>query len=771
MILGLLPSALFAQYNVDSWKSHFSYEENVSKVEDGDKYVYALSDKKLFAYDKTTGEYITPLKASNEKDILNIAYCPQAKSLLILRDDFNFDVLNELNTLIPISSFDGFVKMKSPIQNSISMDQSSAYVATNFGIIIIDMLQSGVKNVCYFDTPVYFVMSFENKLYASTGKGFLSISTSGNINDQSEWTAVNASSKYSFPDYTFSDTEIRDLAVFNNKLYFLIPNKALYYFENDNSINRTMQGSAPTNLSNRFNTDLVAHRATTLWRVLDSGSYSYQNTSGLLGASASSSESIWVSYSGTGLTEVKFDKNNPTTEVLRSGIKPVGPYSNYPFFMNSDRGKIRVVGGGYEDNNFNTGPQLSEFDGSAWFQFPKPKVAGKDFVCVVSDPQDVDHVFVASYGKGIYEYKNRVCDTLYNSKNSSLSDIFPPGQNYTRLDGLAFDKNGRLWTAQTSVDSLISVFDKPATPDGFRKSKAFRYPEMASWGNTIPKTMAVDEYNNKWLGTWRAYPIIFIFNENNTIDDTSDDKIKLLSNIVSDDGYKLSPYKIASLVPDKTGKMWVATDVGLYYIEISEDIFDREVTLKIPLIRDEVSGHVSSKLFSNLKISNLVIDKGNRKWVAINGGGVYLVNADNEIVKHFTQSNSPLPSNNVLSIAVDDNSNTVYIGTNKGIVSAKYEEPEVFQNTRSVEIYPSAISVLGNRNLTISGVKENSYVKISDNKGNLVSDGFAEGNTFVWNLKNKQGVKVLPGVYYVYGKNESGGIGLLGSVNVTNLKE
>ncbi len=67
-----------------------------------------------------------------------------------------------------------------------------------------------------------------------------------------------------------------------------------------------------------------------------------------------------------------------------------------------------------------------------------------------------------------------------------------------------------------------------------------------------------------------------------------------------------------------------------------------------------------------MDISTIIVDKNNRKWFGTNGSGVYLIASDNiTTLAHFTQNNSKLLSDHILSIAIDDNTGEVFIAQTK----------------------------------------------------------------------------------------------------------
>ena len=65
----------------------------------------------------------------------------------------------------------------------------------------------------------------------------------------------------------------------------------------------------------------------------------------------------------------------------------------------------------------------------------------------------------------------------------------------------------------------------------------------------------------------------------------------------------------------------------------------------------------------------IYIDQGNRKWIGTVDDGVFLMNEDGtKTLEHFTTDNSPLPSNNILSITENGLDGSLFFGTSQGMV-------------------------------------------------------------------------------------------------------
>ncbi len=71
--------------------------------------------------------------------------------------------------------------------------------------------------------------------------------------------------------------------------------------------------------------------------------------------------------------------------------------------------------------------------------------------------------------------------------------------------------------------------------------------------------------------------------------------------------------------------------------------------------------------------------------------------------------------------------------------------------------------------ITISGLMENSLVKIADTAGNVICTGRSEGGNFSWDGCDSTGRRVRTGVYYVLAsQNQQGNSGIVAKFMVVN---
>jgi len=85
------------------------------------------------------------------------------------------------------------------------------------------------------------------------------------------------------------------------------------------------------------------------------------------------------------------------------------------------------------------------------------------------------------------------------------------------------------------------------------------------------------------------------------------------------------------------------------------------------------NGEASELLFQQF-VTDIEVDGSNNKWIATLDTGLYYFSSDGQqTIYHFTKDNSPLPSNDVLDVALDEENGIVYIATEKGLLSFKSE--------------------------------------------------------------------------------------------------
>lgn len=763
MLVGLLSAS--AQNQNSLWKTHFSYDKAPTAIEVGNPDIYALSDKKLFSYNPQTDQYKTYLNPVNNGDISFISYNNTTNSLLVAREDGGIDVLVS-DTFYPLLTLKDLPAILDKTINSISVYGNFAYLSTNFGIVSVDMLKKELVKIAFLGRSVYSVAILDNNLYASTSEGLITIGSNANIEDIANWSNFELSSKYSGTDLI--DANIRDLAVYQNKLYFLDPTQRNLYYLNDGIITRVFIGGG-TSLSSK-NGQLLSYRSNYLFYFTSATSYTSVGVSSLLCAAFDPNQnSYWISTSGNLLS--KAIVNGSTISYSQSKLKPAGPLTNYAFNMSYTGGKIRVVGGGYYWNKFDYTGVLSEFDNttSSWLNFSALSV--KDFVSVIANPEKPDQRFVATWGAGLLRLEKTASTdfsvaALYAPSNSSLKDIFGK-TGYVRVNGLDFDDKNRLWVGNSEVSTVVNVFEQQAGTNNWT-SQSLYYSDIDNGLTSVIYGLLVDDDNNKWIVCRGDTHYIFIFNENGTFSDMTDDKTLYVNSFVDQKGHKLRISELLGITQDLDGNKWISTNRGVYVVYKTNDVFTDKFFLSRVLVQRSNDG-IQTTLAEGAIVNKVSVDGLNRKWIATNDYGVYLVNSQNsKVLHHFTKENSPLPSNTVLSVAFDDIVGVAYFGTDRGIVTYAIGDSGDLDDVIGVSVSPNPVSFNYTDDIIIRECKPGTVVKITNEANVTVSQGIADDGMYRWNMLDLKGQRMRPGNYFIYGVDASGDFGKLKVLKITN---
>jgi hypothetical protein len=200
---------------------------------------------------------------------------------------------------------------------------------------------------------------------------------------------------------------------------------------------------------------------------------------------------------------------------------------------------------------------------------------------------------------------------------------------------------------------------------------------------------------------------------------------------------------------DNKNQLWIGTFKGLRILN-SVDRFISETALTTTniVIQD---GDLAQELFYQQVIQDIKVDGANNKWVAIADAGVFQVSANGQItLRRFTKDNSPLPSNNVLDVEIDEVSGEVFFATDKGLVSFLGSATRGDDDLQNVYIYPNPVRPEYSGTVKISGLMDKVNLKITDIEGNLVFETTSSGGTVEWDTTAFGKYKVASGVYMVF---------------------
>jgi ligand-binding sensor domain-containing protein len=283
--------------------------------------------------------------------------------------------------------------------------------------------------------------------------------------------------------------------------------------------------------------------------------------------------------------------------------------------------------------------------------------------------------------------------------------------------------------------------------------------------NKYTKKMIIDFDGNIWCATDNAG--LFGYSTNGTLSNTTDDK---RINLKSGENYgDLPSENITAIAADFEGEIWIGTDAGFAILYSANSSFDANPgEYDAQRVKVQFEGNVEYVLGST-HITDIEVDGGNRKWIATANAGILLLSADgSEIIEQHTTENSPLISDIIYDLKLDQTTGELFIITDKGLVSyrtnATYEDPEY----QSTTVFPNPVRPSHLSPVTIQGIRYNSDVKITDLAGNLVFKTTSNGGTATWDCKNLNGERVASGVYLIWTAMNEGKDKKVGKVLVMN---
>lgn len=715
------------------WSDLFSYNNVLQIRQKNDGTLIAATQNGIFFYNPASGEVSKLSKANglHEVKISAFDYNSETGTGLVGYTSGNMDVISEdgIQYVVDIPLSSGFTGNKKI--NHIFIKGDKAVISANYGISIFNLDKKEFGDTTFFlEGSVYTAANeaviFGDKVYAATAKGikshaienslfsiysywetdqagnFTQISTDGNlmVGATSSQLYKNTGSGFSSVSGSF---EIKDVAVIGGQI-LVTENKKVSLL---GPVGRSYQSEEVLN---------------TAWYT-SSGIFSGSQASGILNESSQS-------------------------------FKPDGPYDNRSYKIAlGTKGRLWVSTGA-RDDRFNTEVRDSRnlgfyfYDGKEWIYpsyFKNNASIPFNIIDAAPDPSDYKNVFLSNY---IYD-KTLTKVGFYRMEYDDATKDFSMKKYYTTSDansrpvGFVSDDNNNLFAIASFNPDLFyynrasDVFIKKEhqVDDGLGGAQKPVYYEGMLW-TPIPRRN-----------------IFTVVDLNGTPANLNDDKIYTLT---SNNGLPGSGEGTLSIAIDKSGDAWIGSDKGLRVLYNAATEIKADSPQAEPVVIEE--NGVGEELFRDASVLQITVDSGNQKWVSVNGGGVFYLNSTGETTIHkFTAENSPLPTNSVTDIKIDESTGKVYFVTLDGIVTYQGDVTDVNENFGDVLVYPNPVVYANYKgNVRIKGLAEKTNIRITDAAGNLVHQAIARGGYYEWDLKNQRGARVASGIYFVLMTNEDG---------------
>ena len=738
-----------------NWESFFSYNL-ISGIDSDQSKIYFASYNSIFSYDiyslqtekfdtlnGLSGDEISAFYHSESNDIIAIGYKSGFLQIIDLTTDTIINIYDILNKpTIPANS----KKI-----NHFSETDSQLIISTGYGISVYNLGEFEFGDTYYIGDfasllNITSTIVDDNYIYASSPNlGILRADLDVSLIDYNNWENIY-------------NADVKKLFKNQNKILFY-DDISLMMIENGQIINLLTLENQITEINSSdseivilsgnqcliYNSDL-----TQLINIFDSDTYSSSFNIALV-----QNNKTYIGTNEKGVLVI----DNLTTDF--NYLKPDGPTENNIFSVETLNNNTWVSYGGYSEY-FNPYPLqfsgLSSYNESLgeWLNINKDSIPNQavNLNNIAINPFNNNNVFVSSFHGGLLELDNFNLVELYDNNNSGLESLVTSDPDYEsiRISDIEFDKNGILWILNSRVDSPLKSFNVETNNwssydftqiinDGFQDELGFNDIEL-------------DSYGNIWIASLRSGLIGFNNNSGTP----------LLRKVFSQDQSNMPSSYVKSIAVDNNNHLWIGTIQGLRVLYNTSSFFDTSIvsTQQIVILEDGIP----RELLEQQYITDIEVDGANNKWVATIGSGVFYFSPNGQqTIYHFTKENSPLPSNNINDVSVNQINGKVYFATDQGLVSFATGSSSSSDDFTNSYIYPNPVRPSFNTlfdKVKITNLTENVNIKITDIEGNLVAEAQSninarynnfnleiDGGTAFWNGKNLRNKQVSSGVYII----------------------
>ncbi|WP_296343533.1 two-component regulator propeller domain-containing protein [Winogradskyella sp.] len=744
------------------WHDYFSYFEIVDVTRSEFK-IYAASENVVFSYDVNSNEIekITTIQGLSGELISTIEFSEESQLLLIGYEtgliEIYFESDQSVLSVVDILEKESIDPSTKTI-NDFYENDGFAYISTNFGVSVYDLQRLEFGDTYFIGNnntqiPVEKTAVRNGSIYAacSAGNGIRKgLLSNPNLIDSNQWQVLSSGSYVSVESvednlYVLrTDRTLLEIVNDVQSPIFSFDSLPLDSEVSDNQMLYITNGSV-------FIFDEEANLNTQINQIQD-----FQTT--YTSAVAFGSD-IYIGTTSFGVL-----RTNTGDLSLFTEIRPDGPLLNSSFRIQAFRDGLWITFGEF-DQFLNPFPLnslgVSILREDQWQNIPFDSLLGmRELNKITINPNNPTQVFVSSFIDGILEFNDFQPTNFFDETNSPFQSSSPNFLSI-RTGPSGFDDNGNLWNLTSRVDLALKYYT-PAS-DQWRTFSFASFIENPVNDEVGFFDMVVDNNTGtKWIGSGNNGLIGFNENENPTIKQIVDERQGLPTEV------------IRSLAVDNSGQLWIGTKNGLRILFNTSGFFEDDDIIVEPIIFLEDG--LARELLENQTITDIEVDGSNNKWIGTLDSGVFYFTPNGQTtIYHFTTESSPLPTNAINDISIDETDGTVYFATPKGLLSFKAGGSSPVEELDDAYAYPNPVrpeyNILGsndlndiNKGVKVVGLTENVNVKITDVEGNLVAEAqsrvnrrnsnlrtnFAiDGGTAIWNGKNLANNIVASGVYLI----------------------
>jgi len=706
------------QFSMSDW-FHYSSLKNITTISlDKSSRIWNGTPGGLFVYNEVTGEssVFNTINGMLNIEVSCLLFEPISGVTIVALADGTLELFDKELNITHITSIRD-EKFPNPKINKMISNGAKIYIAGGFGIAVFDLEKK------YFETSVMRIANwsrnleitdllfFDNKLWASSESGIAYCNLNSLLEVPHNWTSFSTESG-------LIQSNIKCLLAFENTLYAASEND-VYRFDN-NKFSIQHISANKINSIGAVNNQICISTDQKIYSINNDIIFDEQSNGFLFDVA----NKRLIIYTETGIRIISAYEgmksifpNSPKHNIFsRIGVDADGAIWSVSAHLNA-----RFYPGG-----------ITHFKDGKWRNY-----SIKDYPELTSDSffslniLKNGKLYAGNWGAGlaIAETKSEDFDYTFLTANNS-EFVGMNGSGFFLVGDCKMDNTGTVWcsnyASQTIGPMLVSI-----EPNGAQRG----YANCMFPNERRILRLGVDIYGTKWLGSFPGEGRgIFYFNERGTPDITSDDNCGMIS--VS--SHTALPDNSPTVIDtDRRGYVWLGFRQGLSVIlNPSAVLSDGNLTIR------------SVRFMNNQSVNDILLDPVGLIWVATNTG-VWILDKDaTKVVYHISSKNSPLIDDNVLSIAANFNSGTIYLGTENGLF--RFKSLSVMPNDYyDLVCYPQPFNLRRDEMMTIDGLTADSDIKIVTINGELVRTINAQGRKAIWDGRDESRRQVPSGVYLV----------------------
>jgi len=683
---------------VGSWRFHLSHQD-IRQLTGSEETVFALGENSLFYFSTSdpTPNALSKLDGLYGHNFATITFDATTKTLLISYTDGTLDLVTE-SKIRRINDIRTNSLITEKTIRKLRIKDGVAWLAADFGIARVN-LSEGFIEAAFLNLgprgsqlPILDVALVGNDIYALSESGVIRANLSANLNDFNQWERLDLENTTSF---------VQVIAI-EERLFFLGLDHQVYVW-NEGSLDWVVGTMGVQNIK-VFGETILFSMDNTLYGLDVNGNLEIISSqlSDTVSDFLVTQQTIFLATSDRGV--VKLGENK--------GIFPAGPPSSRVSFKQLGDQTAAYSGGFQNLTEPSPQRQLGIFSAGTWESIEVP-----ENIQTVAQVNGVNYLGTQN--------------GLFMQVDGMITPVtLPSFGSGVEIGTISGGPAGKLYVGANAPTPLLFIGENQSQFSGYEVSGLQRFDKIQ-----------VDRFGNCWILDGQQGRLL-VFNPESGL-------TRIFGTQVNNGA--LPGQTVRDIYLDREQHLWIATNQGIAYFFNAPGIdASTAVNAVLPIFENRLA-------LANTAINQILIAPDRSIWIGTERQGLWHFGPDFEkLIRNFTIQNSPLPSSQINSLALNEKTGELFIGTSVGSLSFRGESIRSAEALGSLKIYPNPIRRDFNGVLSIEGTTDYSTLKIATTAGRVVASMAVGGGKVTWNMRDPSGNRIAPGIYLVYVIDETG---------------